>query len=128
MSILSSISAFLTYSFFPFIHLLPSYHLLDTQTPPTPKQKTLPLTVKTQDTKSASEFYEEKVKDLGANIAELEVIVQNKANTLRVVEEGKCLDKGNTLPSARFHKTTYQDMHTNSPFFFFSPTPKGTGS
>lgn len=42
-----------------------------------------------KDTKSASEFYDEKVKELGANIADLEVIVQSKTNNLRVVEEGK---------------------------------------
>ncbi|KAM7190551.1 Prefoldin [Naviculisporaceae sp. PSN 640] len=40
-----------------------------------------------KDTKSASEFYDEKVKELGANIADLEVIVQSKTNNLRVVEE-----------------------------------------
>jgi prefoldin alpha subunit len=42
-----------------------------------------------QDTKSAAEFYEDKVKELGANIQELENIVQGKTNNLRVVEEGK---------------------------------------
>ncbi|KAM7184689.1 putative prefoldin subunit 5 [Rhypophila sp. PSN 637] len=40
-----------------------------------------------KDTKSASDFYEEKVKDLAANIADLELIVQGKTNNLRVVEE-----------------------------------------
>ncbi|KAK0730756.1 Prefoldin [Lasiosphaeris hirsuta] len=40
-----------------------------------------------KDTKSAAEFYEGKVKELGANIQELEAIVQNKSNSLRVVEE-----------------------------------------
>ncbi|KAK3330871.1 Prefoldin [Apodospora peruviana] len=41
------------------------------------------------DTKSAAVFYDEKVKDIGTNISELEAIVQNKTNSLRVVEEGK---------------------------------------
>lgn len=41
-----------------------------------------------QDVKSASEFYEGKIKDLGGNISDLEAIVQNKSNTLRAVEEG----------------------------------------
>ncbi|KAK4211415.1 Prefoldin [Rhypophila decipiens] len=40
-----------------------------------------------KDTKSASDFYQEKVKDLAANIADLELIVQGKTNNLRVVEE-----------------------------------------
>jgi hypothetical protein len=42
----------------------------------------------TQDTKSAAEFYEAKVKDLTGNIQGLEGIVQAKTNNLRVVEEG----------------------------------------
>jgi len=50
-------------------------------TKPTPNKKQ-------QDTKSAADFYEGKVNDLGANIKDLEVIVQNKTNNLRVVEEG----------------------------------------
>lgn len=41
-----------------------------------------------QDTKAASEFYEAKVGELGANIKDIEAIVQNKTNSLRVVEEG----------------------------------------
>lgn len=40
-----------------------------------------------KDVKSASEFYEGKIKDLGGNISDLEAIVQNKSNTLRAVEE-----------------------------------------
>ncbi|KAK0628520.1 putative prefoldin subunit 5 [Bombardia bombarda] len=40
-----------------------------------------------KDTKSAADFYEAKVKELGANIQELELIVQNKSNSLRMVEE-----------------------------------------
>ncbi|KAK3693901.1 putative prefoldin subunit 5 [Podospora appendiculata] len=40
-----------------------------------------------KDTKSAGQFYEAKVKELGDNIQELELIVQNKSNSLRVVEE-----------------------------------------
>ncbi|KUI66241.1 putative prefoldin subunit 5 [Cytospora mali] len=40
-----------------------------------------------KDVKSASEFYEGKIKDLGGNITDLEAIVQNKSNTLRAVEE-----------------------------------------
>lgn len=44
-----------------------------------------------QDVKSASEFYEGKIKDLSGNIAELESIIQNKSSSLRAVEEGKAL-------------------------------------
>ncbi|KAK3384729.1 hypothetical protein B0T24DRAFT_673502 [Lasiosphaeria ovina] len=40
-----------------------------------------------KSTKSAAEFYESKVKDLAANMQDLEAIVQNKSNNLRVVEE-----------------------------------------
>lgn len=43
----------------------------------------------TQDIKSAAEFYERKVKELGTNIQDLESIVQNKSNSLRVVDEGE---------------------------------------
>ena len=46
------------------------------------------LTGSFQDTKSATEFYDAKVKELGANIQNLESIVQGKTNNLRVVEEG----------------------------------------
>lgn len=42
-----------------------------------------------QDIKSATEFYEDKVKQLGTNIQDLEGIVQNKTNSLRLVEEGE---------------------------------------
>jgi len=38
--------------------------------------------------KAASEFYEAKVGELEANIKDIEAIVQNKTNSLRVVEEG----------------------------------------
>ncbi|KAL1883861.1 hypothetical protein VTK73DRAFT_7649 [Phialemonium thermophilum] len=40
-----------------------------------------------KDSRSAAEFYEDKVKQLGTNIQELEAIVQNKTNSLRLVEE-----------------------------------------
>ncbi|KAK1769906.1 c-myc binding protein [Phialemonium atrogriseum] len=40
-----------------------------------------------KDVKSATEFYEDKVKQLGSNIQDLENIVQNKTNSLRMVEE-----------------------------------------
>ncbi|CAK7231502.1 subunit of tubulin prefoldin [Sporothrix bragantina] len=40
-----------------------------------------------KDTKSAAQFYEEKVKDLVGSVQELEVIIQSKSNNLRVVEE-----------------------------------------
>ena len=43
---------------------------------------------RTQDVKSATQFYEDKVKELGGNIQDLETIVQNKSNSLRMVEEG----------------------------------------
>lgn len=46
------------------------------------------LTRNVQDTKSATDFYDAKVKELGANIQNLEAIVQGKTNNLRVVEEG----------------------------------------
>lgn len=42
-----------------------------------------------QDTKSAADFYDDKVKQLASNITDLEAIVQQKTNNLRVVEEGK---------------------------------------
>lgn len=43
-----------------------------------------------QDTKSAATFYEEKIKELGGNVSDLEKIVQGKTQNLRVVEEGTC--------------------------------------
>jgi hypothetical protein len=39
--------------------------------------------------KRASEFYESKVKELGGNVQGLEGIVQDKSQSLRVVEEGE---------------------------------------
>lgn len=38
--------------------------------------------------KSAAQFYENKVGEIGGSIKELEAIVQTKSNNLRVVEEG----------------------------------------
>ncbi|KAH8893737.1 putative prefoldin subunit 5 [Thozetella sp. PMI_491] len=40
-----------------------------------------------KDVKSAGEFYDDKVKELSANISDLEKIIQGKTNNLRVVEE-----------------------------------------
>ncbi|KAF3060017.1 putative prefoldin subunit 5 [Daldinia childiae] len=40
-----------------------------------------------KDIKSAADFYENKVGELGASIKDLEVIVQGKTNNVRVVEE-----------------------------------------
>lgn len=42
-----------------------------------------------KDTKSAADFYEDKVKTLNSNIQDLEAILQGKSNNLRVVEEGE---------------------------------------
>jgi len=41
-----------------------------------------------QSTKDAMKFYEAKVEELGANLKDLEAIVQQKSNNLRVVEDG----------------------------------------
>lgn len=40
-----------------------------------------------KDTKSAAQFYEDKIKELTGSTQELEAIVQQKTQTLRVVEE-----------------------------------------
>ncbi|KAI2607689.1 Prefoldin alpha subunit [Hypoxylon fragiforme] len=40
-----------------------------------------------KETKSAAEFYENKVGEVGASIKDLESIVQGKTNNVRVVEE-----------------------------------------
>ncbi|KAK7757860.1 subunit of tubulin prefoldin [Diatrype stigma] len=40
------------------------------------------------DVKSAAQFYENKVGEVGGSVKELEAIVQTKSNNLRVVEEG----------------------------------------
>jgi hypothetical protein len=42
-----------------------------------------------KDTKSAVLFYENKSNELGANIKDLETIIQSKTNNVRVIEEGK---------------------------------------
>ncbi|PQE25543.1 prefoldin subunit protein [Rutstroemia sp. NJR-2017a BBW] len=39
-------------------------------------------------TKDATKFYEAKVDELGNNLKDLETIVQNKSNSLRMVEDG----------------------------------------
>lgn len=41
-----------------------------------------------QSTKDATKFYEAKVEELGANLKDLEAIVQGKSNNLRIVEDG----------------------------------------
>ncbi|KAK3936293.1 prefoldin [Diplogelasinospora grovesii] len=40
-----------------------------------------------KERKNATEYYESKTKDLGANIQGLEAIIQGKTNNLRLVEE-----------------------------------------
>ncbi|KAI0379689.1 Prefoldin alpha subunit [Hypomontagnella monticulosa] len=40
-----------------------------------------------KDVKSAADFYENKVNEVGVNIKDLEAIVQGKTNNVRVVEE-----------------------------------------
>jgi prefoldin alpha subunit len=42
-----------------------------------------------QSTKDATKFYEAKVDDLGNNLKDLEAIIGQKSNNLRVVEDGK---------------------------------------
>jgi hypothetical protein len=42
-----------------------------------------------QSTKDATKFYEAKVEDLGNNLKDLETIIGQKSNNLRVVEDGK---------------------------------------
>ncbi|KAM3074105.1 subunit of tubulin prefoldin [Clarireedia jacksonii] len=40
-----------------------------------------------KSTKDATKFYEAKVDELGNNLKDLEIIVQNKSNSLRMVED-----------------------------------------
>jgi prefoldin alpha subunit len=42
-----------------------------------------------QSTKDATKFYDAKVEDLGNNLKDLEAIIGQKSNNLRVVEDGK---------------------------------------
>lgn len=42
-----------------------------------------------KDIKSATDFYTNKVNEVGSNIKELENIIQSKTNNVRVIEEGK---------------------------------------
>lgn len=42
-----------------------------------------------KEVKSAAQFYESKVGEIGGSIKELEAIVQSKSNNLRAVEESK---------------------------------------
>ena len=42
-----------------------------------------------QRTQDARKFYEGKVEELGANLRDLESIVQGKSNNLRVIEDGE---------------------------------------
>lgn len=41
-----------------------------------------------QTTAKATEFYNKKVKDLEANISDLEKIVQGKSTNLKIIEDG----------------------------------------
>ncbi|KAF7951888.1 hypothetical protein EAE96_007185 [Botrytis aclada] len=40
-----------------------------------------------KSTKDATKFYEAKVEEIGTNLKDLEIIVNNKSNSLRVVED-----------------------------------------
>lgn len=40
-----------------------------------------------KSTKDATKFYEAKVEEIGSNLKDLEIIVNNKSNSLRVVED-----------------------------------------
>lgn len=42
-----------------------------------------------KDIKSATEFYSNKVNEIGSNIKELDNIIQSKTNNVRVIEEGE---------------------------------------
>lgn len=42
-----------------------------------------------KSTDDAKEFYDRKIKDLEANLKDLETIVNGKSNNLRVVEDGE---------------------------------------
>ena len=42
-----------------------------------------------QSTKDATKFYDAKVEDLGHNLKDLETIIGQKSNNLRVVEDGE---------------------------------------
>lgn len=44
-----------------------------------------------KDIKSATKFYESKVTEVGGSIKELEAIVQEKTNNVRMIEEGEHL-------------------------------------
>ncbi|PQE24580.1 prefoldin subunit protein [Rutstroemia sp. NJR-2017a WRK4] len=56
-----------------------------------------------KSTKDATKFYEAKVDELGNNLKDLETIVQNKSNSLRMVEDvlrQKVLSSGGATASA----------------------------
>ncbi|CAD6446475.1 7b349dae-8bd4-4870-81c6-e477dae166ca [Sclerotinia trifoliorum] len=40
-----------------------------------------------KSTKDATKFYEAKIEEIGTNLKDLEIIVNNKSNSLRVVED-----------------------------------------
>lgn len=42
-----------------------------------------------QSTKDATKFYDAKVEELGNSLKDLETIIGQKSNNLRVVEDGK---------------------------------------
>ncbi|KAK5628189.1 hypothetical protein RRF57_003904 [Xylaria bambusicola] len=50
-----------------------------------------------QSIKSAAEFYENKMTEVGVNIKELEGIVQSKTNNIRVIEQGSSYNQGVSL-------------------------------
>lgn len=47
-----------------------------------------------KDIKSATEFYSNKVNEVGGSIKELDTIIQSKTNNVRVIEEGKQYQAG----------------------------------
>lgn len=42
-----------------------------------------------KDIKSAAQFYEDKTTEIGANVKDLDSIIQGKTNNVRMIEEGK---------------------------------------
>jgi len=62
-----------------------------------------------KDIKSAAQFYEDKTNEIGANVKDLDSIIQGKTNNVRVIEEGK---RSNHAWFS--HKSFIREQQTNS--------------
>ncbi|KAK6064442.1 byr1-binding protein bob1 [Seiridium cupressi] len=74
-----------------------------------------------KDIKSAAEFYNNKVNEVGSNIKELENIIQSKTNNVRMIEEDK---KWLPLLNSSSSNNKHEQTHAHHEDYFTKDNPR----